>query len=195
MYFLLVLVFITLSYSQSTPFSGQAWESQPSSYKRAALTTIITNDTNSGTYPSIIEEAELFIEDMNTSFDTQADDMPYQLLDQRRPKLIHSVGVVASAVWKPVPNNLGYTGIFKSGCTDMYVRLSCAKAPAAGTGGYAPGLAFKCLRNGVKSADMFAMFSLQGQDSWNFFKNDLTNHVPDLGSNANFVLTNKSYFR
>jgi len=184
-----VLFFMSLSNAQDTPFSGKAWESQTSDYKRAALTAIITNDTTSGTYPGVVEEAELFIEDMNTSFDTVADDMPFQLLaSQRRPKLIHSVGVVASAVWTPVPNSLGYTGIFKSGCKDMYVRLSCAKAPAAGTGGYTPGLSLKCLRSGVKAADMFAMYSLQGQDSWNFFKNDLTNHVPDLSTSANFVL-------
>jgi len=51
-----------------------------------------------------------------------------------------------------------------------------------------PGVSIKCLRSGVKSANMFAMYSLQGQDSWNFFKNDLTNHVPDLGANAPFIL-------
>jgi len=183
----LVFVFMYLCKSQ-TPYSGSVWESQTNDYKRSALTPSITNDTNSGSYPNIIEEAELFIEDMNTSFDNVGDDMPYQLLGQRRPKLIHSVGVVANAVWTPVPNNLGYTGIFKSGCNDMYVRLSCAQAPSASAGGYTPGLSIKCLRSGVKSANMFGMYSLQGQDSWNFFKNDLTNHVPDLGDNANFIL-------
>jgi len=114
--------------------------------------------------------------------------MPYQFLVQRRPKLIHSVGVVLDSVWKVVPNSLGYTGIFAMGCENLYVRLSCARVPTNGTGGYTPGLSLKCLRTGLPSGNMFAMFSLQGQDSWNFFKHDLTNHVPDLSSNAEFIL-------
>jgi len=113
--------------------------------------------------------------------------MPAQFFS-RRPKLIHSVGVVADAVWRVVPNNLGYTGIFQSGCSKMYIRLSCAREPAAGAGGYTPGLSMKLLRDGVPSGNMFAMYSLQGQESWNFFTNDLTNHVPDLSNNAEFIL-------
>jgi hypothetical protein len=124
---------------------------------------------------------------MNLSFDTYGDDMPEQFF-QRRPKLIHSVGVVADAVWQVVPNNLGYTGIFSSGCNNLYIRLSLARVPDTGPGGYVPGISLKCLRNQVPSGNMFAMYSLQGQDSWNFFKHDLTNHVPDLSDNAQFLL-------
>jgi len=132
----------------------------------------------------------LFIEDMNLSFDTVADDLPYQfIIPQRRPKLVHSVGVIAPAIWTPVANSLGYTGIFSSGCSDLFVRLSVARSPDPSTNSsYTPGLAVKCLRDGVPAGDIFAMFSLQGQVSWNFFKNDLTNHVPDLSSSAPFIL-------
>jgi len=185
---ILLVLFLVTCYSQSTPFSGSVWEAHTNDFKFGSLGTIITNNTTPGQYPSDLELAELFLEDMNLSFDTVADDMPYQFLGQRRPKLIHSVGVIAEAVWTPVENNMGYTGIFKSGCNDLFVRLSLAKAPVNEAGGYAPGFSLKCLRSGVKSANMFGMFSLQGQDSWNFFKNDLTNHVPDLSDNANFLL-------
>jgi hypothetical protein len=125
---------------------------------------------------------------MSVSFDTQADDMPYQFIIQRRPKLIHSVGVIMDAVWTVVPNQMGYTGIFNLGCDNLYIRLSLARAPTNSTGGFTPGISLKCLRSGMPSGNMFAMFSLQGQDSWNFFKHDLTNHVPDLSADAEFIL-------
>jgi hypothetical protein len=168
-------------------FVGPTWQHQSAAAKESVLEEIVTNDTTSNSWPSTLELAELFIEDMNLSFDTQGDDMPAQFLS-RRPKLIHSVGVVADAVWKVVPNTLGYTGIFNSGCTNMFIRLSLAREPSTDPGGYTPGISMKCLRDGVPSGNMFALQSLQGQDSWNFFAHDLTNHVPDLSDNAEFIL-------
>jgi len=185
MYCLVAFLLFVVCSAQS--FVGPAWQHQSAAAKQTALNNIIKNDTNSGSWPSTLQLAELFIEDMNLSFDTQGDDMPEQLF-QRRPKLIHSVGVVADAVWKVVPNNLGYTGIFESGCSKMYIRLSLAREPTTDPGGYTPGVSMKFLRDGVPSGNMFAMYSLQGQDSWNFFAHDLTNHVPDLSNNAEFIL-------
>jgi len=186
MWYLLAL-FISISFAQ-TPFSGLPWQQQSNTAKINVLEPTIYNNTTPGVFPSTIELAEIFLEDMSVSFDTQADDMPYQFVLQRRPKLIHSVGPILDAVWSVIPNNLGYTGIFESGCDNLFIRLSCATQPVNGTGGYVPAIALKCLRSGVPSGNMFAMYSLQGQDSWNFFKHDLTNHVPDLSSNAPFIL-------
>jgi len=132
------------------------------------------------------QEVELFLENMNLTFDTLADDMPYQFLGlQRRPKLIHSVGVIARATWTARPST--FTGILGGGCKDVIFRFSLARQADATTP-YTPGIALKCLRNGVPSANLFAMYSLNGQDSWNFFKHDFTNHVPDLSSSAGIVL-------
>jgi len=39
-------------------------------------------------------------------------------------------------------------------------------------------LSIKLLRDKVPSANVVAMFALDGQESWNFFKNDFSNHVP-----------------
>jgi len=182
-----LVAFLLVVVCSAQTFVGPVWQHQTASTKLNILNAIVRNNTTPGTFPNPLQLAELFIEDMNLSFSTEGDDMPEQLL-QRRPKLIHSVGVVADAVWKVVPNSLGYTGIFESGCSKMYVRLSCAHDPT-GPGGYAPGLSIKVLRDEVPSGNMFAMFSLQGQGSnWNFFAHDLTNHVPDLSANANIVL-------
>jgi hypothetical protein len=181
-----IILCLFVYFCSAQTFVGPAWQQQSANAKRSVLDPTVQNDTTPGNFPNALELAELFIEDMNLSFDTYGDDMPDQFL-QRRPKLIHSVGVVADGVWKPVANNLGYTGVFQ-GCDNLYIRLSLAKTPETGAQGYTPGLSLKCLRNGVHSGNIFAMFSLQGQDSWNFFKNDLTNHVPDLSNNANFLL-------
>jgi len=45
---------------------------------------------------SSLRLAEMFVEDMNLSFDHVGDDMPSQNYGlEQRPKLIHSVGLVA----------------------------------------------------------------------------------------------------
>jgi hypothetical protein len=187
MIILFVFYLITLISSQ-TPFSGPAWQHQTAVVKNSILKPTITNNTTPGSYPTDLQLAELFLEDMSVTFDTVADDMPYQFIFQRRPKLIHSVVVIIDAVWKVVPNSLGYTGVFSSGCSNAFVRLSLASAPANATGGFTPGISFKCLRNQVPSGNIMALFSLEGQDSWNFFLHDLTNHVPDLSANAPLAL-------
>jgi len=48
----------------------------------------------------------------------------------------------------------------------------------------APGIALKFLRSYVPSANVFAMYSLIGQPSFNFFKHDLSSHVPELPSDG-----------
>jgi len=48
----------------------------------------------------------------------------------------------------------------------------------------APGLGLKFLRDGRHAANIFAMYSLVGQANFNFFKHDLSSHVPDLPNDA-----------
>jgi len=38
----------------------------------------------------------------------------------------------------------------------------------------------KFLRDGMDSANLVAMFSVGGQQSWNFFKNNFSNHIPGI---------------
>lgn len=39
-------------------------------------------------------------------------------------------------------------------------------------------MGLKFLRDGVDSANLVAMFSVDGQPSWNFFENDWTTIIP-----------------
>jgi hypothetical protein len=66
------------------------------------------------------------------------------------------------------------------------VRLSPAAEPEPDKGtdpsscdpqcGFIPGMGLKILRSGVLSGNIFAMYSLAGQPSFNFFRNNFTNH-------------------
>jgi hypothetical protein len=98
--------------------------------------------------------------------------------------LIHSVGSVANVKFVAKPNN-GFTGILGEGGNYGIIRFSVAKAydssKSTAEGAYdnfAPGLGLKFLRNGVPSANLVAMFSVDGQKSWNIFANDFTTFIP-----------------
>ena len=77
--------------------------------------------------------------------------------------------------WKDLGGH-SYTGIF-SGASKGVARFSLAKEPAPPALNTAPGMGLKFLRDGVDSANLVAMFGVDGQESWNFFKNDFTNHI------------------
>ena len=95
-----------------------------------------------------------------------------------REKFIHSVGVVATAEWRSLGSH-GYTGVF-TGTENVIVRLSLAATLDPQELKTTPGMALKFLRDGMDSGNMVAMFSVDGQQSWNFFKNNFTNHIPPL---------------
>ena len=58
------------------------------------------------------------------------------------------------------------------------IRMSLATEPDPDVKKTVPGMGLKFLRDGIDSGNLVAMFSLQGQESWNFFKNDFSNHIP-----------------
>jgi len=175
------LIIASLVLASCYEFHGDAWQRQTAQAKQAQLWSAITSDTTPAEWPSSLAIAELFIENMNISFDTVADDMPTQFVfHTKRPKLIHSVGPIAQAQW--VSNGKhNYTGIFQGG-NYGFIRFSLAikPDPEASVRGFTPGLSIKFLRTGVKSTNFFLMFSLTGQSSFNFFKHDLSNHPPNV---------------
>ena len=98
-----------------------------------------------------------------------------------RKKVIHSVGVVGRVEWRDAGGH-PYTGIFR-GARHGIARLSSA-LPADPSSSYSqptPGMGLKFLRDGRDSANMLAVYSIESQESWNFFKNDFANHIPSPG--------------
>ena len=113
----------------------------------------------------------------NPVFDTPGDELECGFTGCRN-KTIHAVGDVAKIKW----TSLGahpYTGVFK-GADSGYVRMSVA-APVGlpGLPNMIPGMGVKLLRDGVESANFVAMYSVDGQKSYNFFDNNFSNHIPD----------------
>lgn len=102
-----------------------------------------------------------------------------------RTKYIHSVGVVAQVKFVPVANHAGYTGMFAEGCDNAFIRYSIAKSDditkktaAQAYDNFTPGFGLKFLRDGMRSANLVAMKGVNGQDSWNPFHYDFSNHIP-----------------
>lgn len=157
--------------------SGSKWQAHTADYKLGIVWEKIVKNLKSGSWPGI-NLAFLFVESMDPSFDRVADDLPWD-----RSKLIHSVG--SHAVVSFQVNSLSkskYTGIFATGAHNGIVRLSPAAEPEPDKVGcdpqcgFTPGMGLKLFRSGVRSANMFEMFMLEGQESFNFFENTLTNH-------------------
>jgi hypothetical protein len=123
---------------------------------------------------------------MNVTFDSVRDDMPYQFFGaEERKKLIHTMGVAAQINFRITNHSMNYTGLFASGCQNAIIRFSLAKAAGTAScteGCLAPGISVKLLRSQVPSATFLGLYSLLGQDSWNFFAHDFSSQPPDFGS-------------
>jgi hypothetical protein len=90
-------------------------------------------------------------------------------------KYLHRRGALAKV--KIVSKDHRYTGIFQ-GADCALLRLSLTYKVGGGKP-VAPGLALKVLRDGVPSANISALVSLDGQGSeFNFFHNPMSNIVP-----------------
>ena len=118
--------------------------------------------------------------DMAPTIDHVGDKMP-----DGRLKFLNTIGVVAKAVFESVPNT-PYTGVFK-GSQHVIVRPSIGSEIQKKESSLLPGVAMKFFRNGRPSANFVAMYALTNQDSFNFFANGLSNHVPT--NNLNGLLT------
>ena len=106
---------------------------------------------------------------MCPSLTTPGDELP-----TGRRKLIHPVGVVGRVEWRDRGGH-PYTGIFKGGAKHGIVRLGHSLVPRPGkatdtVGNPRPGMGLKLLRDGRDSANVLAVISLSGQQSWNFFE-------------------------
>lgn len=107
-------------------------------------------------------ESGIMLEPMDCTFSTKGDTMPFG-----RYKFIHNVGTVAKVEFVPVANQ--YSGIFK-GAQKGLVRFSSAAEPSNNiitsvnpmASWLGPGMGLKFLRDGVDSANLVAMYSVDG---------------------------------
>jgi len=145
-------------------------------------------DSSPASWFSALKMAGLLLERMCPTFTTPGDELPYEnFITGYRDKYIHSVGAVARVEWRSLGNH-PYTGIFQ-GASHGIARLSLAAQPDTGKMKTTPGMGLKFLRDGRDSANLVAMFSVNGQESWNFFKNNFSNHIPEIESSQMAVAT------
>jgi len=158
--------------------SSPEYIAKTASEKSDLIWANVMEDTTPGEWYGLLEMPHIFAEDMCETFRAPGDELPFEdgiITDGTRWKLIHSVGTVGKVEWRDLGGH-SYSGIF-TGATNGFVRFSLAKEPAPPALETAPGLGLKFLRDGIDSANLVAMYSVNGQESWNFFKNDFTTHI------------------
>lgn len=157
-------------------FNSKKYQDQTAATKMNQLWGKITEDINSYGWYSSITVGTIFFENMKPTFDHHYDHMP----NGGRKKLIHSVGNVGKVRMIPESDS-PYTGIL-SGADFGIIRLSCAKEPDPKENpinNFTPGFGLKFLRDGMPSANIIAMYSVNGQYSWNFFSKEFSNQIPE----------------
>merc|ERR1719361_3000376 len=148
----------------------------------------VMEDLTPADWFGILELPGIFTESMCPTLRAPGDELPWEegiISDGTRYKYIHTVGAVGQVEWK----NLGghtYSGIF-SGATMGVARFSLAKEPAPPALNTAPGMGLKFLRDGIDSANLVAMYDVAGQESWNFFENTFTAHIPEVSGPLVFL--------
>lgn len=107
-------------------------------------------------------------------------------------KYLHRRGAVAKVQFVATENH-DYTGVFK-GAECALLRLSLTYEPKKDKA-VAPGLALKVLRDQSPSANVSALYALDGQErDFNFFKNPLSHIVP-RGQSVGEKLVHKLFKR
>ena len=153
-------------------FKGDEYIAKSRQDKSDQIWAKVTENSKSGSWHFT---QTLFV-GQNEVFDTKGDEFDCGFTGCRN-KTIHSQGNVGKIEWVDMGGH-PYTGIFKGGDSG-YVRMSSAKPVDAKKHTMTPGMGVKFLRDGVDSANFVAMYSVDGQDSLNFFEHDWNNHIPD----------------
>ena len=176
--FTIVALFAAITAAKDgSEFNGTSYISQSRMQKSDQIWAKVTENTKMGSW----HLAGALVVDQAPVFDTPGDELPCYW-NGCRNKTIHAQGSVAKIEWK----NFGghpYTGMFR-GADAGYARLSVAKPADTKTPNLAPAMAIKLLRDNADSANVLTMFSVDGQDTLDFFANDFKNHIPDATSIA-----------
>ena len=174
---------------------GPQYEAKSAFTKEQELWAQITANTQSNRWFSSVEFAGIFVESMDPTMHWVGDTFQNGWTGSRN-KYIHTVGSSATFKFVPTAENI-YTGVFE-GSDHGIIRFSVGVQPdytktteAGADGNFAPGIGVKFLRDGMPSGNMVAMYSTDGQPSWNFFDFDFTNHIPDPKSAGGAAIANK----
>ena len=183
---LIILSFtLCLENDDSNDFSSSHYNSLKRLDKLNKLWSKINEDHSTNGWYSTLSFSKLYFSQMRTTFEHYSDTLP-----EGRNKLLFSIGAVAMVEFiadKDTTVN-PYTGIFK-GCNSAVLRFSISKQPdqtkiaaSEAYNNFFPGLGIKFLRDNKHSANTVAMYSINGQSSWNILKNEFSNHIDSAKS-------------
>ena len=189
---MLVALLATASILASVARAGPGWQCNGPDYIALPAATKLdyvwencADDQSSAPWMSMLEIGEIMFESMCPTFNSEGDQMPLGWTGNVRQKYIHTVGAVGKVEWVDMGGH-PYTGIFQ-GASQGIARLSLAQEPSPDALNTAPGMGLKFLRDGVDSANLVAMFDVAGQESWNFFENIFTAHIPEVSGPLVFL--------
>jgi hypothetical protein len=153
-------------YAPEAPFESQSFGAKIAYYERElAVRPEMTID-----FPSMATVLlGNFKSSLHTTFDNFMPTMP-----EGREKFIHTGGSVCRI--DMTLRDSPYTGLLATGTQKGFVRMGPAATP--GDDGMTPGWGFKFPRTGVVSGDFVAMHSVQQDQPFNFFANNISNKLP-----------------
>ena len=120
-----------------------------------------------------------FTQKANGSFCQKSD-----ILSRRRPKTVHTQGLVAKVEWEVVENPMNLTAIYESGSDTVLMRISETANLFEDSDGLTPSIALKFLIDGQESYNIFGMQALTASGDWNFFDPNLSNRLDPLDTSV-----------
>lgn len=108
-----------------------------------------------------------------------------------RPKLIHTLGIVARVEWISLKDFHPFTGLFASGAKYGFVRFSLAKPPSQTH--CVPGMGLKLFVDNHQSRNLMAMYSLDEQEGHHIFANPLSNVLEEPAFSLTSYLLKRSF--
>lgn len=170
-------LFVTIGSNPSTPRAPASMPSNYESLKACEKQSFLWDKVVETTYKDLPGYRKLGLMQL-IAMGVQEISLKGTLISDFSPegweKYLHRRGAIAKIKIEPTDHK--YTGIFQ-GAECGLLRLSLTYK-TAGSKPVAPGLALKVLRDGVYSANVSALVSLDGQGKdYNFFKNPMSNIV------------------
>jgi len=180
MYSWYIYLIFTIEVTSCHRLSGTGYISYPAVLKQATIWHNVLFIQKSAPWPRRNLTESEFPPAFATSDPCPTLHAPGDELPEGRVKLNRAVGSVGKVKFISNGRVNPYTGVFQ-GATHGIVRISTFLEPVPDCDNCTDpnfGMGLKFLRSGVESASLVAIVGLDGQKSWNVFKNSWSNHPP-----------------
>jgi hypothetical protein len=177
----LALATASLALSAAGQPTPAVYDALPAKQKADALWSLITSDSAGGSFMNPIETLAYA---SSTAYLNQMQSVSADWREPRHKKITHGKGAQARAHITWLPNE--YSGMFQQ-ADHCIIRMANAAMPGTvAMTAYGPNLAIKCLNDGAASANLQAIWQLDGYaelpagktKSCSYFEAPLSSHTP-----------------